>query len=236
MTTTTTTSPSADPTAADPLTPTDHQAFAFLAQVNSCLRECLCTLARHGLAIRRHGPARARVLLDTVRPWPPYKGGQFLFDLMEWEDLMIDGDPPPLLPVERIISTCTLPVQWLAAATAPTATATKLIPGQRTAAAFDLPLRLLATTAHAALQGAAKDLTDLLGTPASPDETDDAEADNGTARAAAPEADADAEGGDDELPPLEAGFYLYEDIILGALAVLGPLLADRAPAPTASPA
>lgn len=98
MTTTTTTSPSADPTAADPLTPTDHQAFAFLGQVNSCLRECLCTLARHGLAIRRHGPARARVLLDTVRPWPPYKGGQFLFDLMEWEDLMIDGDPRPCYP------------------------------------------------------------------------------------------------------------------------------------------
>jgi hypothetical protein len=31
------------------------------------------------------------------------------------------------------------------------------------------------------------------------------------------------------LPPLEAGFHLYEDITLGALTVLGPLLADHAP-------
>ena len=28
---------------------------------------------------------------------PYYKGGQFLFDLLEWEDFMLDGEPPPLL-------------------------------------------------------------------------------------------------------------------------------------------
>ncbi|MFD0394176.1 hypothetical protein ACFQ3Z_24905 [Streptomyces nogalater] len=47
------------------------------------------------MALRRDTPERARLLLDTVRPWPLYKGGQFLFDLMEWEDLMVDGDPRP---------------------------------------------------------------------------------------------------------------------------------------------
>jgi hypothetical protein len=26
-----------------------------------------------------------------------FKGGQFLFDLLEWEDFMLDGDAPPLL-------------------------------------------------------------------------------------------------------------------------------------------
>ncbi|WP_405807883.1 hypothetical protein OG729_22690 [Streptomyces sp. NBC_00210] len=228
MTTTTTTPPPADPTATGPLTPTDHRAFAFLGQVNSCLRQCLCTLARHGLALRQREPARARVLLDTVRPWPLYKGGQFLFDLMEWEDLMVHGAPPPLMSAERIISTCTLPVQWLAATTAEVPAATKLIPGQRTTAALELPLRLLATTARAALQGAAQDFTDLLGTPAPQDETG-----NGTGHDTAP--DTDAEGSDDELPPLEAGFYLYEDIVLGALVVLGPLLADHAPTATAPP-
>ncbi|MFI1167157.1 hypothetical protein ACH4UM_27055 [Streptomyces sp. NPDC020801] len=228
MTTTTTTPPPADPTAAGPLTPTDQRAFAFLGQVNSCLRQCLCTLARHGVALRGREPARARVLLDMVRPWPLCKGGQFLFDLMEWEDLMVDGDPPPLMSAERVVSACSLPVQWLAAFTGQAPTATKLIPGQRTAAALDLPLRLLATTARAALQGAAQDLTDLLGTPAPQDKTDD---DPG--HAAAP--DADPEGTDDELPPLEAGFYLYEDIVLGALVVLGPLLAEHAPIATAPP-
>ncbi|MEU5536431.1 hypothetical protein [Streptomyces sp. NPDC020362] len=228
MTTTTTTPPPADAHATGPLTPTDHRAFAFLGQVNSRLRQRLCTLARHGVALRLREPDRARLLLDTVRPWPLYKGGQFLFDLMEWEDLMIDGDPPPLEPVEQIVSACTLPVQWLAATTAEAPAATKLIPGQRTAAALDLPLRLLATTARAAFQGAAKDLTDLLGTPAPQDEIDD-----DTGQAAAP--GADVEGGDGELPSLEAGFYLYEDVILGALVVLGPLLADHAPIATTPP-
>lgn len=228
MTTNATTPPPADPTATDPLSLTDHRAFAFLGQVNSCLRQCLCTLARHGRALRRREPARAAVLLDKVRPWPLYKGGQFLFDLMEWEDLMIDGEPPPLMSAERIISACTLPVQWLAATTAEAPAVTKLIPGQRTTAALDLPLRLLATTARAALQGAAQDFTDLLGTPASQGETG-----NDTGHDTAP--DADGEGADDELPPLEAGFYLYEDIALGALVVLGPLLADNAPTATAPP-
>ncbi|MDO0926835.1 hypothetical protein QQY24_15935 [Streptomyces sp. TG1A-8] len=228
---TTTAPPPTDPTATDPLTPTDHRAFAFLGQVNGCLRQCLCTLARHGVALRLREPARARLLLDTVRPWPLYKGGQFLFDLMEWEDLMVDGDPPPLMPGERIAAACVLPVQWLAAATAEEPAATSLLPGQRTAAALDLPVRLLAITARAALQGAAQDLTDLLGAPA-PRDGAGTDAGQGTA----PGADAEAGGPDDEPPPLEAGFYLYEDIVLGALVVLGPLLAGHAPAATEPPA
>ncbi|AOR31316.1 hypothetical protein BFF78_09950 [Streptomyces fodineus] len=226
MTTTKTTPSPADPTATGPLTPTDHRAFAFLGQVNSCLRQCLCTLARHGVALRHRDPERARLLLDTVRPWPLYKGGQFLFDLMEWEDLMVDGEPPPLTSTERIVSACTLPVQWLAAATAKAPAATKLIPGQRTAAALDLPLRLLATTARTAILGAAQDLTDLLAAPADQTETDDE-----SGYTTAPESD--AEDTEAELPPLEAGFYLYEDVVIGALTVLGPLLADHAPTETA---
>jgi hypothetical protein len=223
---TTTTPPPADPTAAGPLTPTDHRAFAFLGQVNSSLRQFLCTLARHGVALRRDTPERAGVLLDTVRPWPLYKGGQFLFDLMEWEDLMVDGDPPPLMPTERIVSACALPVQLIAGATKEAPGVAKLVPGQRTTAALDLPLRLLATTARTTLLGAAQDLTDLLGPRATPDD------DAGYATDPEPVTDETVT----ELPPLEAGFYLYEDIALGALAVLGPLLADHAPADPATPA
>ncbi|MET7683038.1 hypothetical protein [Streptomyces sp. NPDC005423] len=219
----TSTPPPADPTAAGPPTPTDHRALAFLGQVNSSTRQWLCTLARHGVALRRNDAERARAVLDTVRPWPFYKGGQFLFDLMEWEDLMVDGDPPPPMPAERVRSACAVPVQWLAAATAQPPTATEQMPGQRTAAALDLPLRLLAATARTTVLGAAHDLTDLFGTSATRAETDD-----GSGReATAPESD--AEGADPELPPLEAGFYLYEDVVLGAFAVLGPLLADHAP-------
>lgn len=223
---TTTTPPPADPTAVGPLTPTDHRAFAFLGQVNSSLRQCLCTLARHGVALRRDAPERARLLLDTVRPWPLYKGGQFLFDLMEWEDLMVDGDPPPVMPTERIVSACTLPVQLIAGATEEAPGVAKLVPGQRTTAALDLPLRLLTTTARTTLLGAAQDLIDLLGPRTAPDD------DAGYATDPEPATEDTVA----ELPPLEAGFYLYEDIALGALSVLGPLLADHAPADSATSA
>ncbi|MEU3824120.1 hypothetical protein AB0F36_02205 [Streptomyces sp. NPDC029080] len=219
MTTTPPPPSSADPTDAGPLTSTDHRAFAFLDHVNSGLRQCLCTLARHGVALRRDAPERARLLLDTVRPWPLYKGGQFLFDLMEWEDLMVDGDPPPLMSTERMVAACTLPVQLMAAAaTEKVPTVAKLVPGQRTTAALDLPLRLLAVTARSTLLGVAQDLTDLLG----PRATDD---DAGYATDPEPVTDYTVT----ELPPLEAGFYLYEDVVLGALSALGPLLADHAP-------
>ncbi|GAA3294622.1 hypothetical protein GCM10020295_19560 [Streptomyces cinereospinus] len=95
-------------------------------------------------------------------------------------------------------------------------------PGRRTAAALDLPLRLLAATARTAALGAAQDLTDLLGEPTTQAGTDDAGHDTSAPKPGVDDTDA-------ELPSLEAGFYLYEDITLGALAVLGPLLGDHAP-------
>ncbi|MET9733481.1 hypothetical protein ABZZ79_23350 [Streptomyces sp. NPDC006458] len=245
MTTTENPPPPADTTAAGPLTPTDHRALAFIGQVNCSLRACLCTTARHGVALRRGDPERARALLDTVRPWPLYKGGQFLFDLMEWEDLMVDGDLPPLVPAEKIVAACTLPVQWLAAATADAPAATRLVPGQRTAAALDLPLRLLASTARTAFLGAAQDLTDLLGTPGAgeasgpattpepePEAEPRPESESGSESGSGSEREPGAPATETELPPLEAGFYLYEDIVLGSLVVLGPLLAEHAPPDT----
>lgn len=220
MTTTTTPSPPTPGADPGPPTTTDEKAFAFLGQVNTCLRACLCTLARHGVALREREPRRAQALLAQVECWPLYKGGQFLFDLMEWEDLMLDGDPPPLMSTEHIRASCTLPVQWIAAGTAPGPGPAQLIPGQRVATALGLPLRMLTTAARAALTGAAQDLTDLLATPfAQPAGDHPSEADG----------DPRSDTGQEDLPTLEAGFYLYRDVVLGALTVLGPLLAEHAP-------
>ncbi|MCE0447571.1 hypothetical protein LT493_36200 [Streptomyces tricolor] len=132
---------------------------------------------------------------------------------MEWEDLMVDGDPPARDARRADRLRLRASVQLLAAATAEAPGAAKLVPGPRTAAAFDLPLRLLTTTARSTFLGAAQDLTDLLGPRAAPDD------DAGYATDPEPVTDDTVT----ELPPLEAGFYLYEDIALGALAVLGPL-------------
>ncbi|MFF9642909.1 hypothetical protein [Kitasatospora aureofaciens] len=213
--TTTTTVVDQDEAVPDPLTTTDRQALAFLTRTNSGLRACLCTLARHGVDLREREPDRAQALLATLAPWPLYKAGQFLFDLMEWEDFMVDGDPPPLVSPDHILAQVGLPLRWLAtSATATTPGLVRALPVQNTAAALDLPIRWFVATARAALEGAADDLTRLLPRPfpAPPSE------------AALPE---DPE----DLPPLEAGFYLYQDVVLGALVILGPLLAAHAPPP-----
>jgi hypothetical protein len=73
--------------------PADLKLVAALRQHNAALRVVLCTLARRGAALRRDEPARAQAWIDTLGPHPYYKGGQFLFDLLEWEDFMLDGEP-----------------------------------------------------------------------------------------------------------------------------------------------
>ena len=82
----------------DPLRPQDRQLLARVAAGNDWLRSVLCTLARHGTSLRREDPARAEELITLLSPWPWFKAGQFLFDLLEWEDFMVDGPPPPALP------------------------------------------------------------------------------------------------------------------------------------------
>lgn len=82
----------------DPLRPHDRQLLARVAAGNDWLRSVLCTLARHGTSLRHEDPARAEELVTLLTPWPWFKAGQFLFDLLEWEDFMVDGHNPPALP------------------------------------------------------------------------------------------------------------------------------------------
>jgi hypothetical protein len=90
-------SQSGDGTADRALTAADHAVLARLDEDNQWLRAFLCTLARRGTLLRQQEPERAARLIDALSRWPWFKGGQFLFDLMEWEDFMVDGPPPPLL-------------------------------------------------------------------------------------------------------------------------------------------
>jgi len=81
-----------------PLRREDIALLESLRQGGDWLRAIFCTLARRGRAFRGAEPERARALLDALSVYPWYKGGQFLFDLMEWEDFLVDGPPPPLVP------------------------------------------------------------------------------------------------------------------------------------------
>ena len=84
----------------DALHPEDLLLLERMSNGNTWLRSVLCTLARRGTQMRQQEPARATELIRRLGPWPWFKGGQFLFDLLEWEDFMVDGPaPPPLTTV-----------------------------------------------------------------------------------------------------------------------------------------
>jgi hypothetical protein len=152
-----------------PLTPEDLLLLGLVARGSDWLRAVLCTLARRGIAFRSQHPQRARNLLDMFAPLPAYKGGQFLFDLLEWEDFMLNGSPPP------IVST-TLDARAL----------------RRAAAAL--------TNIQSYLDGAVQ---------------------------AIPVAEVIASVvviDDQNLPPIEPGFYLYQDVVLGIVSSTLPLI------------
>lgn len=76
----------------------DLALLAGIQRGNEWLRAVLCTLARRGAAFRRDHQQRSELLLMALSRYPFFKAGQFLFDLMEWEDFMLDGPPPSIVP------------------------------------------------------------------------------------------------------------------------------------------
>jgi hypothetical protein len=73
------------------MTPDDVRLIERIQQTTRGARALLCTLARRGKALERRQPERAAFLLGALRPHPLYKGGRLAFDMLEVEDLMLDG-------------------------------------------------------------------------------------------------------------------------------------------------
>jgi hypothetical protein len=132
---------------------------------NLGVRSVLCTLARHGVAFRQREPERAGRWVEVLSPHPLFKGGQFLFDLLEWEDFMLDGEPPILLDPARLILVL-----------------------DRLARAFGVEIE---PRVWAAATGQSQD----------------------------------------DLPPLQPGFHLYRDVVLGLLAATLAAAASIRPEP-----
>lgn len=149
-----------------PLEPSDLDLLAGLRRGNDWTRSLLCTLGRRGTWLRQRQPERAAALLDALVAWPWYKAGQFLFDLFEWEDFMVDGPPPPPFVGD-----------------------------------VDAALGRLAQL----VRSSALQLDGTLPTWGSGDVVDDSGAPPTTAVPVA------------ELPPLEPGLHLYQDVVLGVL-------------------
>lgn len=150
----------------------DLATLSEIQRSSEWLRAILCTLARRGVAFRQAHAARAQQILQILAPLPLYKGGQFLFDLMEWEDFMLDGISPDVVPT-------TLDARSLRR------------------------ISVLLNSLKSSLDGAfADDNLQPLRLEVSPP----------TAQ-------------DQNLPPLEAGFYLYQDVVLGLFISAGTPLA-----------
>ena len=159
------------------LPPEDLAVLEALQSGSLWLRAILSTLARRGVAFRRQDEKRAQRILEELAPSPLYKGGQFLFDLLELEDFMVDGTPAETIPT--------------------TLDATTLV-----------RLANLLNDVKRHLDGAVEPLT--------PEGLDI----QLRVDAIAPE----------QLPALEAGFYLYQDVVLGLVHSLGPhLTANHTP-------
>ena len=147
-------------------TPDDLELYADLRSGNAWLRSVLATLARRGVAFRRDHPERAKAWLDTLATFPYYKAGQFLFDLLEWEDFILD----------------------------------------EAAATLETTLDPQAMRRLAALMRAIKAHVD---------------GSEGLSPATS-EPDVLVTVTTGELPPLEPGFYLFQDVVLGILGTALP--------------
>ncbi len=165
------------PAGSEPLAPhpDDMPLLDAVRSGNDWLRGVTCTLARRGVALRQADPQRARALLDALSTWPFYRAGQFLFDLLELEDFMLDGEAPESVPT-------TLDGAAL----------------RRLATA----LRTLQRNIDGAIDASDDDLPPAQALPA---------------------------WLPDELPPIEPGFYLYQDVVLGIALSAGPYFRDQTP-------
>lgn len=83
------------------LTPADIELIRRIRGTTVALGALLCAFARRGKALFRDEPARADALLSAIRPHPLYRAGKIQFDLLELDELMIDGTPLPLGLDER---------------------------------------------------------------------------------------------------------------------------------------
>lgn len=162
---------------AGPLDAAELQLLAQARRGHQWLRAVLCTVARRGVAYRAARPEAAAHLLAALASSPLFKAGQFLFDLMEWEDFMLDGEPPPLLPTALDPAALGRLAQFL----------------ERIKAHLD------------AASGLDLNMVRLEAVPGGVFVAED-------------------------LPPLEGGFYLYQDVVLGVLISTLKLLPDAAPA------
>ena len=72
----------------------DDKLIAHIQKSNAQVRALLCALARRGKALKQTEPERGQDWLAVSRAHPLYKACRIGFDLLELEDMMLDGPAP----------------------------------------------------------------------------------------------------------------------------------------------
>ncbi len=85
------------------MNPGDGKLIEQIQQATRGGSRVLVTLARRGKAIERDDPERAALLLGAVATHPLYKGGRLTFDMLEIEDLMLDGSPADPMSTPELV-------------------------------------------------------------------------------------------------------------------------------------
>jgi hypothetical protein len=82
--------------------PGDVQLIEHIQRATQGGARLLRTLARRGKAIERDEASRAAFLLTALRNHPFYKAGRLAFDMLEIEDLMLDGSPGEPMSTQEV--------------------------------------------------------------------------------------------------------------------------------------
>ena len=96
------------------MNPADIQLIEQIQQATQGSSRLLVTLARRGKALERDDPQRAAFLLAAVETHPLYKGGRLTFDMLEIEDLMLDGSPVDPMSTSEVLQVLNASVGRLA--------------------------------------------------------------------------------------------------------------------------
>jgi hypothetical protein len=194
--------------------PADAQLIEEIRRVTQSGSRLLVTLARRGKALERDEPQRAAFLLAAVGTHPLYKGGRLTFDMLEIEDLMLDGSPVDSMSTREVIQLLNAGAHHLAGmvrqlgspaqgarmpAKAPTPE-TDVLGGPVAARAQSADALAAATPLPRVSLGPADDVTRIANASGARDEGRDIR---------------------DSEPVLQSSDYLYDYVVLGLLDMVG---------------
>ncbi len=190
------------------MNPEDTRLIQAIEQVTHGGVRLLVTLARRGKALERDDPERAKSLLAAVMTHPLYKGGRLTFDMLEIEDLMLDGPRVESMSTHEVIQVLSTGAHQLGDALK------RMGSPEPEGDDHDGARPAIPPIAHGAPGDAPVETTTLPRLSLGPE-------DEASRTTASSTAEVEDSGGRDSAPELRSSDYLYGYVVLGWLDVAG---------------